>query len=193
LFDQALARAGDRVIGLDGVLEQQPVYSSLGFALAYRNERWRGIGGGRVPGSLVALHAVAPDELATYDAGIFGAPRRGFLDAWIRRGPDHAFAYMADGGLAGYGVLRECREGVKVGPLYADDADVARDLLTGMLASAGEGTPVFVDIPHANDAARALAESTLDAPVFETARMYRSGRPPEDTDRVYGITTFEFG
>src|SRR5436190_17472020 len=55
LFDRALARAGDRAIGLDGVLEQQAVYASLSFEPAHRNERWRGTGGGQVPGALVPL------------------------------------------------------------------------------------------------------------------------------------------
>lgn len=193
LFELALARAGDRVIGLDGVLEQQPIYASLGFELAHRNERWQGSGGGRMPGSLVALSSVDRDELAAYDEKIFGAPRRTFLDAWIDRPLGCALAYLHHGRLAGYAVLRDCREGMKIGPLFADDGDGAFDLLAGTRATAGSGTPVFLDVPHANEPARLLAEAELDAPVFETARMYRNGRPPEDTDRVYGVTTFELG
>ena len=30
-------------------------------------------------------------------------------------------------------------------------------------------------------------------PSFETVRMYRNGRPPEDVHKVFGVTTFEFG
>jgi hypothetical protein len=48
-------------------------------------------------------------------------------------------------------------------------------------------------VPHANPAALDLARTYLDAPVFETARMYRNGRPPEDVARVFGVTTFELG
>src|SRR3954447_23953731 len=75
LFDRALARAGSRVIGLDGVLEQQPVYASLGFDLAHRNERWRGAGGGVMPPEPVSLADVAFEELAAYDRRVFGAER----------------------------------------------------------------------------------------------------------------------
>jgi hypothetical protein len=60
-------------------------------------------------------------------------------------------------------------------------------------AVAGSGTQLFLDVPHANPAALQLATDNLDAPVFETARMYRNGRPPEDIARVYGVTTFELG
>ena len=61
----------------------------------------------------------------------------------------------------------------------------------GMRAAAG-GT-IFLDVPHANQDALALARQHLDAPVFETARVYRRGRPPDDVSRVFGITTFELG
>jgi GNAT superfamily N-acetyltransferase len=193
LFDRALARAGDRVIGLDGVLDQQPVYVSLGFELAHRNERWRGTGGGTGSDGIVPVGDTDYDQLAQYDTAIFGAPRDAFLRAWIDRELGHALAFVDDGRIHGYAVLRRCREGVKVGPLFADDPAVAADLLIAMRAAAGDGTPVFLDVPHANPAAVEIAAASLDAPVFETARMYRNGRPPEDTARVFGVTTFEFG
>ena len=193
LFDRALARAGDRAVGLDGVLEQQPVYASLGFELAHRNERWRGTGGGAGPDGLVPLGEVDHDALAEYDTAIFGAPREAFLRAWTEREPGHALAYVDDGRVRGYAVLRRCREGAKVGPLFADDPVVAADLLVAMRAAAGEGTQVFLDVPHSNPAAVEIAAASLGTPVFETARMYRNGRPPEDTARVFGVTTFELG
>lgn len=193
LFDRALARAGDRVIGLDGVLAQQPVYASLGFELAHRNERWRGTGGGTAPDTLVPLAEVPVDDLVDYDSRVFGAERASFLRAWIDREPGHAVAARADDGLTGYAVLRRCREGMKIGPLFADDTATAAELLAGMRAAAGDGTPLFLDVPHANESALALATAHLDAPVFETARMYRNGRPPEDVSRVFGVTTFELG
>jgi GNAT superfamily N-acetyltransferase len=191
LFGRALARAGDRAIGLDGVLEQQPVYASLGFELAHRNERWRGAGGGTSPDGLVPLAEVAFDDLAAYDAAIFGAPRDAFLRTWIQR--EHALACVDGQRLRGYTVLRPCREGAKIGPLFADDADAAAVLLAGARAAAGDGIDVFLDVPHANPAAVELATEQLGAPVFETARMYRNGRPPEDIARVFGVTTFELG
>jgi GNAT superfamily N-acetyltransferase len=193
LFDRALARAGDRVIGLDGVLEQEPVYASLGFELAHRNERWRGTGGGSASPDLIALGEIRFDQLAAYDARVFGTDREEFLRAWIDRPPRHALASVNGGALTGYAVLRPCREGMKIGPLFADDAPTARALLQGMRFAAGDDTSVFLDVPHANPAALQLAREDLDAPVFETARMYRNGRPPEDLARVFGVTTFELG
>jgi GNAT superfamily N-acetyltransferase len=193
LFDRALARADGRVVGLDGVLAQQPSYERRGFVLAHRNVRRRLRGGGERPDGLVDLAAVPFEAVLAFDAGVFGTPRERFLRVWIDRPPGHALAVVERGALGGYGVVRPCRAGAKIGPLMAEDADVADALLTGLLAAAGEGTDVFLDIPAANPHARRLLENRETEPVFETARMYLDGRPPEDVQRVYGVTTFEFG
>jgi len=193
LFERALARAGSRIVGLDGVLAQQRSYERRGFVLAYRNVRWRTIGGGEPSTALVPLSSVPFEQLLAYDAGVFGADRERFLRAWIDRQDGHALAYMREGALAGYGVLRPCQVGAKVGPLFADDAEAAEQLLAGLTAGAGEGTEVFVDMPTANPRTQRLCAGREMEPTFETVRMYLNGRPSEDVQRVYGVTTFEFG
>jgi len=100
---------------------------------------------------------------------------------------------MRGGGLAGYGVVRPCHAGAKIGPLFADDRDVAEALLTGLLAAAGQGTEVFIDMPDTNARAAELRSRRAMEPSFETARMYLNGRPPEDVRKVFGVTTLEFG
>lgn len=194
LFDLALARAEGRAVGLDALLAQEPLYAALGFELAHRSERWRGQGGGVRPPGLSDLDEVDYDELERYDDAVFGVPRRDFLRAWVlNRQHGQALVRFVDGALRGYGILRPCREGSKIGPLFADEPDTAAVLLAGLRAAAGDGTPIFLDVPHANPDAVALASAQLDAPVFEAARMYRGGRPPEDISRVFGVTTLEFG
>jgi GNAT superfamily N-acetyltransferase len=193
LFDRALARADGRVVGLDGVLAQQGAYERRGFVLAHRNVRWRTIGGGDRPTGLVELSSVPFEQLLAFDAAVFGTRRGRFLRVWIDRPPGHALAFLRDGALAGYGVLRPCRVGTKVGPLLADDEDAADALLTGLVAAAGPDTEVFVDMPAANPHARHLRDARAMEPSFETVRMYLNGRPPEDVERIFGVTTFEFG
>jgi hypothetical protein len=124
---------------------------------------------------------------------VFGAERERFLRAWIDRPAGHALACLDGGRVGGYGVLRPCRAGMKVGPLFADRREVAEALLSGLLATAGPGTEVFVDMPAANAGADELRAGRAFEPSFETARMYLNGRPPEDVRRVFGVTTFEFG
>jgi GNAT superfamily N-acetyltransferase len=193
LFDRALRRAGDRVVGLDGVLAQQAYYERRGFERAHRNVRWRTLGGGRRPAGLVDLASIRFEELLAFDTGVFGTERARFLQAWIDRPRGHALACTSDGELAGYGVLRPCRAGVRVGPLMANDEHVAEALLRGLLAAAGPGTEVFVDMPDANPRARVVREGSAMEAAFQTVRMYLNGRPPDDVSRVYGVTSLEFG
>jgi GNAT superfamily N-acetyltransferase len=193
LFDRAIARAGRRVMGLDGVLAQQAYYERRGFRLAYRNVRWRTMGGGDRPAGLVELSSIPFEQLAAFDAGVFGARRERFLRVWSERPPGQALAFVRDGTLAGYGILRPCGVGAKVGPLLTNDDQVAQTLLAGLLAAAGPGSEVFIDMPAANPRAHYLRATRQMEPSFETVRMYLNGSPPDDVRRVFGVTTFEFG
>jgi hypothetical protein len=142
---------------------------------------------------VVDLSTVPFEELLHFDAAVFGCERERFLAAWIERPAGHALACMRSGSLAGYGVLRKCQVGAKIGPLFAADAAVAEELLSGLAAAASPGTELFLDIPAANPHAAHVRAGRAMQPVFETARMYLNGRPHEDLHRVFGVTTFEFG
>ena len=94
--------------------------------------------------------------------------------------------------LLGYGVIRPCGAGFKVGPLIADEQDLARRILDALAARA-EGQPVYLDVPDNHAAAVALAESWGMQEVFACARMYRGAPPPLPIERIFGITTLEPG
>jgi hypothetical protein len=99
---------------------------------------------------------------------------------------------MRDGALAGWGVIRPCRIGHKIGPLVADNRANAEVVLWALLAGVGGGE-IFIDVPGVNRDAVALAKDLGLAPVFETARMYTGAIPPLRLERVFGVTTFELG
>ncbi|BBK39336.1 N-acetyltransferase GCN5 [Allostella sp. ATCC 35155] len=193
LWQAGMAYLSGTVVGLDGVPAQQANYARSGFVLAYRNVRFGGSPSGvRVEPGLVPLAEVPLDRLLAYDRRFFPAPRREFLAVWASLPHSHGYALLRDGMLAGYGVVRRCRIGWKIGPLFADDAAGAEHLFRGLAARAGEG-PVFLDVPEVNPAAVALAERHGLAPAFETARMYRGPAPLIDLAGTWGITTFELG
>jgi hypothetical protein len=89
-------------------------------------------------------------------------------------------------------MIRRCRDGHKIGPLFADSPQLA-DRMFQSLASQVTGETLFLDIPLPNRDAIELAERYQLAPVFETARMYTGGDPEIDINKVYGVTTFELG
>ena len=194
IWDAAIAHAGARVIGLDGVTAQQANYKKSGFQLAYANVRYGGtVAISAAPrADIVALNEVPFSAVEADDATVFPARRSAFLRAWIGS-PGHAgCAEMRDGRLAAWGVIRPCRTGCKIGPLVADDRAGAEAVLSALITKVGGGE-IFLDVPAVNREAVALAEDFGLAPVFETARMYTGAIPPLRLERVFGVTTFELG
>jgi hypothetical protein len=180
-------------IGLDGVLAQQNNYKKSGFILAHRNIRYKGqfikI---THSNSLVDARLIPLDKLLSYDQQLFPASRPGFIAAWLAMSGHYSLAAIQDETVTGYGTIRLCQKGYKIGPLFADNEKIADDLFLGLCAFAHDG-PIFLDIPESNKAAIRLAERYGFSPDFETARMYTQSVPRVDLERIFGITTFELG
>jgi hypothetical protein len=201
-FGSRLWQAGmdyleDRTVGLDGVVAQQDNYARSGFVLAHRNVRFGGSPPVEAPQDK-RLRLVGPDLIAAvlaYDRPFFAAPREAFLRCWLRPEARTAIAFVEDGTIRGYGVIRECRDGYKIGPLFADGEREVDLLFQALAAKAekAEKASVFLDLPEPNQAAVQLAVRFGLSPVFETARMYRGVRPDLPLTRTYGIATFELG
>jgi len=195
LWREALARRSAACIGLDGVVAQQANYAKSGFALAYRNIRYGGTApsaGDRMSAAIVDARALPFDTLAAYDRRYFPAPRPGFLSLWLDPPDSAARAVVEDGCLRGLGAIRPCREGYKIGPLYAED-ETAADALFRALSAEARGARVFLDVPEPNAAAAKLASRYGLSPAFETARMYAGAAPSIPLERLFGVTTFELG
>ncbi len=194
LADRALADLGTRCIGIDGVLEKERQYRKLfGFELAHRNIRYGGVVDvGGLPRGLTAIGEVPFGDVAAYDRRFFPADREKFLAKWVSMGSARGFVAREHGQILGYGVIRECREGWKIGPLFANDPKVADWIFRGLCAEL-PGRMIFLDVPEINIAGVGLAERFDMKEVFATARMYRGGCPDLPVDGIFGITTFELG
>src|SRR5690606_25019825 len=122
----------------------------------------------------------------------FPAARDSFVRNWVAA-PRTAMIAICDGAVAGYGVIRACRTGFKIGPLFAEDEAIARDLFVALCAGTGGTVAVSLDTPDANPGAIRLEEDFGLDPVFETARMYRGPAPALPHGSVFGVTTVELG
>jgi GNAT superfamily N-acetyltransferase len=203
IWQARLKRLIDRLlpgstIGMDGVFAMQDYYARGGFVFSHRNLRFRAEITRRATdpslksGHVVPLDAVPFDQVLEYDRTCFPVKRTTFLTGWIAQDNALALGYQRDDQLHGYGVIRRCREGCKIGPLFADDSEVASALYT-QLAAFASGGPLFLDAPENNPAAMALVHREGMSEVFGCARMYL-GPPPELAhERIFGVTTFELG
>jgi GNAT superfamily N-acetyltransferase len=180
-------------IGLDGVLEREATYRQAGFKAAYRHIRHvcHPLSSDPVSNEVIPLANVPLEAIALYDAECFPASRPQFLEPWIRLA-GAAYGVMEHERLVGYGVLRPCHQGFKIGPLFAETLEVAESLFRALTHHAG-GQPVFIDIPDANSALPVLVERYQLQPVFTCVRMYWGSEPTLDVERIFGVTTLELG
>ena len=192
VWTAGMKRLAGRTIGLDGVEEQQNNYRRKGFRPIYETIRYSGRPA--VPAvSAERLRTVTtqliPDIIA-YDAHCFPAPRRAFLQRWVQP-PHHALAAITSQGTNGYAVARLCRDGFKIGPLFADDMETALHLIES-LAIACEGD-LNIDVPATKTDFIAALDAAGFSPTFTTRRMYKGPPPQLGLERVFGVTSLELG
>lgn len=185
-------------IGLDGVFTMQDFYAKGDFVFSHRNIRFRNDDPARpvTPpldgGDIVPLADITFERVLDYDRSCFPAPRPTFLRGWISQPDALALGCQRDGKLSGYGVVRRCGVGYKIGPLFADDALAANALYLHLGEFAANG-PLFLDVPENNPAAMELVHQYGMTEVYGCARMYLGPPPVLAHDRIYGVTTFELG
>jgi GNAT superfamily N-acetyltransferase len=198
LTEKCLEYMGERNTGLDGVVENEKKYQKvMKFRSFYSNLRFEGTAGEDITGKEIAegitkISEAPVENLLEYESQMFPAPRPDFLEKWINQPDSFAFASFEAGVLKGYGVIRKCRAGYKIGPLFADDENTAEKLFRALNASVS-GETLYFDVPEPNKKAMELAEKYGMKVMFKTIRMYSKEDPGIKLERVYGVTTFELG
>ncbi|ARB91517.1 GNAT family N-acetyltransferase [Legionella longbeachae] len=195
LTQARLAYVGSRNAGLDGVLDMIDNYARIGYKFAHSNARYaleHKHPSPRPEPFIVNLQTVPFAQLMHYDRHFFPAPRPHFLSAWIQQKTALALGYVQEEHFKGYGVIRKCFEGYKIGPLFADSPYIAEKLLE-QLSEFAQGETIYLDIPENNPFAVDLVQKFKMSKVFATARMYLKGEPKLSSQGIYGITTFELG
>ena len=128
-----------------------------------------------------------------HNQAFFPAARDILIKAWVKQPESIALGCMQEDKLTGYGVIRRCRSGYKIGPLFADSPEIAEALFLALQARVKTQEPMFLDAPEVNEAAIALAKQHNMQPVFGTARMYTGVEPDISLARTFGVTSFEVG
>jgi GNAT superfamily N-acetyltransferase len=195
IFQKAMDYVKDCNLGGDGVVENLEKYATVGLKLAHMNARYggKGSGTGKVQPNVVELSTLPFETVAAYDDLCFGVPRREFLKQWITQPESKAFGYAQDGKLMGYGMIRKCFAGYKIGPLFADNKTIAQALFDTLVGQVDKNSEIFFDTPECNQDAVKMATDYGMKKVFATGRVYTKGQPKFPLEKWYGVTTFELG
>jgi len=159
-----LNASGVECIKLDATPAGEPVYARLGFQQEWRFNRWQ------KPSdeSPVLVHPSSPQTLpCEIDLAAFGVDR----GHWLRLLADDSAVVVHDNG---FGMLRSGRVATYLGPITAEGADAAADIVDTLLS--GVHGPVVWDMPSPNTAGEQLARSRGFEPVRDLTRMWMGKR-----------------
>lgn len=181
-------------IGMDGVFAMQPFYAKGGFKFEQRNLRMQGVAI-RKEYDKTRVSAISTSDLSAvlkFDREHFGFERETFLRGWLDMPESFAYKYVENGSLQGFGLIRKCQTGWKVGPLFARNFSIADELYKALACNA-VGEAIFLDAPEINPDAMKLAATYELIECFGCARMYYGTAPVLPWHEIFGITSFELG
>jgi len=187
---------GKRIIGGDAVVQNVHLYEKFGLKPEYRTIRFGG--NFSLPSftakNIVEAREVPFSQLLQYDRLHFPEKREAFLRSWISQPETISLACLEHGTLRGYINLRKCFDGYRVGPLFAEDSETAKNLLCTALSRISKDSSVMIDVPEPNTEALKIVSALKLKQVFETIRMYSGGPAPVlPLQKIYGVTTLELG
>ncbi|MEQ5868824.1 GNAT family N-acetyltransferase [Sagittula sp. NFXS13] len=193
LWTYALAHAGSRTVGLDGVPAQQKNYRSSGFEPAGQTVRWQGVPPDvPTPPDLPLALPQDLERMLALENAASGWAKPKFLSAWFQQCQTRAT--FVDG-TSGIVTVRLCQVGVKIGPLVAQNSDQARRLIAQAVvwAKAHAAAQIVLDVPQSATGMTEICRQIGLEPGFETARMYRGPASPEAPKGFYAVATLELG
>jgi GNAT superfamily N-acetyltransferase len=187
--------------GLVPVLDATPagsqVYAPLGFKAAWGFVRFAAERIGIPPASIPAatIEKIRESDwplLCAYDAAVFGNDRNRLLARLCGRLPATNLVARRDGRIVGMLLGRDGRTAAHLGPLIAEDDEIAQALLARALNSVS-GT-IYIDLADAKAGVRTFLESAGFVVQRPFTRMLL-GRDEsfDDTARTYAVIGPEFG
>jgi len=194
LFKKALEHLNGRLVGIDGLVSGEEFYNMYGFTSEYEIMRFGGIiiVEGEPDFKVTAANDVDLIVLAKYDERMFGILRPAFVKAWVEQPGAESACYVEEGRIRGFSVLRPCRKGYRLGPLFADSPQIARTLICHLACKTG-GNPVFIDVPLINNEAVMLVHGLGMKPVLSRLRLYNHQGMKLPLNKIYGFTTLDIG
>ncbi len=194
LWQNIIGRFPERNMALDGISAQVGNYEKNGFIFSNYNYRYCGKPSRKPYDNrfLKNTTEVSFELIVDYDRLHFPAKRHDFLKSWIKNS-GKSIVYYKNDMIEGFGVIRKCFDGYKIGPLFCDSYDIAYNILMSLTSDIDEDENIYLDIVENNIKATELMKDLNWTNVFNTSRMYTKSCPNIKWSGVFGLTTFEIG
>ncbi len=194
LWQHALKHAGFRTIGLDGVTAQEANYQKSGFVRDGAIVRLEGVLADKMPaGTRMVDLTHDAEQIAALDARAIGYRRPRFLSHWVTQHVASRKTIVSEGsdGITGFATVRNCVDGVKIGPIVAPSTQTAWALLTAA-AAMFDRPKVSVDLPDTQRKLMAMLQAHGFEATFQTAHMFR-GPTPATSHTYRAVASMECG
>jgi GNAT superfamily N-acetyltransferase len=185
----AMARDTGRIPGLDATELGRPVYLPLGFRDLYAVSRLRveaPIAAVPPPPGCTVRPLTSADlpAVAAFDAPRSAMERAHVLAYLLGQAPAQAFVAESGGRIAGYVLGRPGRTAFQVGPVVADESEIALALMS--LALSRLTGPVLLDVPDEHASLRVFLDRVGATRQRGFTRM-TLGAPPPGLDRPVAV------
>lgn len=139
---------------------------------------------GKLGPNVVDIHKVPIEKILEYDLSVFGYPRRRFLELLLEQRNMYGLAVMEDDKVIGYGIIRKSTSGYLVGPLSADNSEIANELYES-LQSFIPGQTILTEVFDINADAMEIMEKQGWIHSWTFTRMYARAPPKMDMTKLY--------
>lgn len=188
-------------VALYAVPKQVRRYQKSGFSAQYFNSRWNLNASKAEDVSTFITNQQDPqviyNKMLEYDCKLWGGQRSLFLDKVLTQEQSYAFVTFnqTTGKVNGYGVIRPCIKGYRIGPLYAHDLEDAKILARVLMAQVPNESKVIFDIPEKNRFSHVFAEyfGLERAPGIDTFVMIKGEDYDRNEEICYGKASLEIG
>jgi GNAT superfamily N-acetyltransferase len=195
LLKTALQKLGEINLGLNCFPHQEKYYEKFGFKSAHKIFTFKGITDGTISQTenIVCPFFYPFKYIETYDNKCFPSSRSTFLSYYLNQPKSLLTAKLDNERFSGIGLFRPCLDGHKISPLYADNIQIAEELLLNLTGCLPKGTTYYLDICEKNEDALLLAGKYKLEKINEAIRMYNSTIPEISLQNIYSFASFELG
>ena len=197
LFQEGLNMLGEDCVRLDATPLGRPIYARSGFVEEYPVTRvWAKVDASEFAEAPIYVRPMREEDLEpvfSYDRAVFGADRTRLLIALFQLAPAYAWVAGKSGNVQGYCFGRPGFLYEQLGPVVAQDQEIAANLVSACLKSQA-GKTVVLDVPHFHPAWLSWLEGHGFLPARSFVRMRRGENScPGAPDRMFAIAGPEFG